>query len=262
MSRITENLLDSVKEEIHERWKVEQKELSERLITENERKLNFQNVKYLGGMDISFVKNTNYACASLVVMEHTGHEVVYEDHEMVELSQPYIAGFLAFREVNHLVRLWERLKHDHPEFIPEVVLLDGNGIHHPRGFGIASHFGVLTDTPTIGVAKNLLYVDGLTRDKVKAVCKGKLNVAGDHVELVGDSGKVWGAAMRCSNHAKNHVYVSIGHLVDLRFALDTVRLCSNSKIPEPIRQADLRSREKVRQWVKEHMTNQCCSMSG
>jgi deoxyinosine 3'endonuclease (endonuclease V) len=257
-----EKLLDSVKAEIHEQWKVEQKELHNKLIKENERKLNFMNVRYIGGMDISFVKGTNLACAALVVLDYPGLSVVYEDYAMVELTQPYIAGFLAFREVQPLVTLWKTLKNTKAEFLPQVVMLDGNGILHPREMGVASHFGVLVNVPTIGVAKNLLYVDGLKRDTVKPLCQSKLKVAGDHVELVGDSGKIWGAAMRGTNEAKNWVYVSIGHLVDLQFALDTVRMCCKTKIPEPIRQADLRSREQVREWVKNHTVKKCCTLTG
>lgn len=76
------------------------------------------------------------------------------------MSEPYIPGFLAFREVPHLLACFRELGE---EFRPQVVLVDGNGVLHPRGFGLASHLGVLLDLPTIGVGKNLLCVDGLDR---------------------------------------------------------------------------------------------------
>lgn len=244
------------------KWELEQKILHMKLSKTNERKLDHSTVKHVGAVDISFVKGTNYACAALVILSYPRLEVIYEDYMMEEMTQPYISGFLAFREVEPLMSLWKVLKNTKPELLPQVVLVDGNGILHPRELGLASHFGVLVDVPTIGVAKNLLYVDGLTREKVKPLCKEKLKVAGDHVDLVGDSGKIWGAAMRGSNEAKNWVYVSIGHMVDLCFALNMVRMCCKTKNPEPIRQADLRSREVVRQWEKETQKAKCCSMSG
>lgn len=243
------------------KWEQEQKDLHSQLSMVNEKNLDMRTVNKIGGVDISFVKGTNHACASLVVLSYPGLQVLYEDHIMEEMTQPYISGFLAFREVDHLMTLWNMLKKTKPEMMPQVVLVDGNGVLHPREFGLACHFGVLANVPTIGVGKNLLYVDGLTRENVKPLCKDKLKVAGDHVDLIGESGKIWGAALRGSNQAKNWVYVSIGHMVDLYFALNTVRLCCKTKIPEPIRQADLRSREIVRQWEKEVEKNGCCSSS-
>ncbi len=76
------------------------------------------------------------------------------------MHEPYIPGFLAFREVPHLLSCFRELREG---FWPQVILVDGNGVLHPRGFGLASHLGVLLDLPTIGVGKNLLCVDGLER---------------------------------------------------------------------------------------------------
>ena len=76
-----------------------------------------------------------------------------------------LKGYLAFREVEHYLKVYQRLIENKPELKPQVVLIDGNGILHPRGFGLASHFGVLANTCTIGVAKNLHHLgDNLMRD--------------------------------------------------------------------------------------------------
>jgi endonuclease V len=214
-----------------------------------------------------FKDNTVDAVASLVVLEIPTLAVVYEDYQIVQLTQPYISGFLAFREVDHLVALINQLRTNHPEFEPDVILVDGNGILHPRGFGIASHLGVLVQIPSIGVAKNLLAFDGMDPGRIKQQAQddrdNKKNQshnnsgnndqeedALDYTLLIGDSGQVWGAALVLPNQAKS-IFVSIGHCVSLETAIQIVRSCQTVRIPEPIRQADLRSRAYVRQIRKQ-----------
>ncbi len=91
-----------------------------------------------------------------------------------------------------------------------MILLDGNGILHSNYCGFASHLGVLLNLPTIGIGKTLFYIDGLTKDKVKEQCEKDIKKAGDCSLLRGDSGKVWGAAIRNTENAKNPIFVSIG----------------------------------------------------
>ena len=133
-------------------------------------------------------------------------------------------------------------------------MLDGNGLLHPRSFGIACHLGVLADIPTIGVAKNLLVVDGLDAKSVKEQTIKEQRETdtngnnpsrdGQYTKLIGQSGKVWGAAIVKPNQCKP-IYVSVGHKISLDTAVTIVKKCQQSRIPEPIRQADLRSREYV-----------------
>ena len=120
---------------------------------------------------------------------------------------------------------------------------------HTRQFGCACHIGVQFDVPTIGVAKTTFDVDGLVRSKVEALCAANLHKKHDTVELVGDSGMVWGVALR-NAASKMPVYVSIGHRVSLETAVELVKLVGgDTKIPEPIRQADLRGRSLVRKQI-------------
>lgn len=84
--------------------------------------------------------------------------MVYEDYQMVKLTQPYIPGFLAFREVPHLLVLLQKLRKNRPDLVPGVIFMDGNGVLHPRGCGVACHFGVVADIPTLGVAKTCVWV--------------------------------------------------------------------------------------------------------
>ncbi|XP_036250652.1 endonuclease V isoform X2 [Molothrus ater] len=128
----------------------------------------------------------------------------------------------------------------------EVLLVDGNGLLHPREFGIACHLGVLTDLPCIGVAKNLLHVDGLVRDELHKEQVRSLQRSGEAFPLTGASGKVLGMVLRSHSNSSRPLYVSVGHRVSLGTAVALVRACCRFRVPEPIRQADIRSREYLR----------------
>ena len=79
------------------------------------------------------------------------------------MTQPYVPGFLAFREAPYLIELLNKLKDTKNELYPQLIFFDGNGILHNNGCGLASHLGVLLDVSTIGVSKTMFYVDGLTK---------------------------------------------------------------------------------------------------
>jgi deoxyinosine 3'endonuclease (endonuclease V) len=165
------------------------------------------------------------------------------DHNVTQI--PYIPGYLGYREAPVLLDLLNDLKNSDPSKYPQVVLCDGNGILHPRGFGVACHVGIANDIPTIGVAKNLLNVDGITREMVADLSK-RMQKAGDFEHLIGQSGKTWGAILRGTNESTVPIYVSIGHRVSLERAISLVTQCCKYRVPEPIRQADLLSRDVIR----------------
>jgi len=89
-------------------------------------------------------------------------EILHEDFEVETAEYPYIPGFLAFKEVPVYTVLFDRLKATRPELWPQLLFVDGNGVLHTRGFGCASHVGVLMDLPSVGVGKNVFAVDGIT----------------------------------------------------------------------------------------------------
>ncbi|KFZ54709.1 Endonuclease V, partial [Antrostomus carolinensis] len=185
-------------------------------------------------------------------------QVLYEDCRMVAVNAPYVAGFLAFREVPFLAEAVQRLKKKSPSsnlsaqeitflfWLFQVLFVDGNGLLHPRGFGVACHLGVLTDLPCIGVAKNLLQVDGLIRDELHKEQIRSLQREGDAFPLTGTSGRVLGMVLRSNSKSSRPLYVSVGHRVCLETAVRLVKSCCRYRIPEPIRQADIRSREYIR----------------
>lgn len=198
-------------------------------------------------MDISFVKGDNVnACAAFVVLSFDDLEVVHEDLSMVTMTAPYIPGFLAFREADILVDKIENLKKEKPHLMPQVILVDGNGILHPRGFGLACQMGVMMDCPTIGVAKNFYHVDGMEKDDEYHKRIESLKENGETFPIIGESGRTWGKALKSTEQATKPVFVSPGHKISIDTAVQVVHACCKFRIPEPTRQADIRSREFIR----------------
>jgi deoxyinosine 3'endonuclease (endonuclease V) len=241
---------------IEAQWRVEQSALQRRMVAEDAHsdwRLSSDSeqggdaaspapgLRFVGGCDISFIKGNEVdALAMVVVLSFPELEVVHEVSAMVKLTAPYIPGFLAFREAPHLVALLERIKAEKPELFPQVLFVDGNGMLHPKGFGLACHLGVLADLPTIGVGKTMMAVDGLYE-----VWKKKRIAAGSHERLVGTSGRVWGAAVAATS-SSNPTFISVGHRVSLDSAVRLTQLVTRTRIPEPVRAADLRSRDLLR----------------
>lgn len=206
------------------------------------------NVRYIGGVDISFSQTVkDVACAALVILDaKDDYKVVYKKCQKCVMQEPYIPGFLAFREVYFLVDLLAELVKDRPELDPDVIFVDGNGILHPRGFGLASHLGVLINRPTIGVGKNLLNVDCLDRAHIKLEFENRCSKKGDNIPLVGKSGKTWGVALKTCDKMSNPIFISLGHKVSLKKSIELTLLCSKYRVPEPIRLADQGSRSFIR----------------
>ncbi|XP_059904131.1 endonuclease V-like [Gadus macrocephalus] len=157
-------------DEVVKRWEREQASLRQRVVEEDteawQRCPRFSTLERVGGVDLSFIKGDEVnACAQLVVLSYPDLEVLYEDSQMVRLTAPYVAGFLAFRETPFLLEALRRLERNRPQLLPQVVLVDGNGLFHYREFGLACHLGVLSGIPSVGVAKNLLQVQGVTKSE-------------------------------------------------------------------------------------------------
>ncbi|KAI6681005.1 hypothetical protein NL676_034886 [Syzygium grande] len=204
-------------------------------------------LKYVGGVDLSFAGDDgSLACATLVVLDLSTLRVVYEDFDVVRLEVPYVPGFLAFREAPVLLGLLEKVKSSAKDICPQLIMVDGNGLLHPRGFGLACHLGVLADLPTIGIGKNLHHVDGLTLSGVKQLLAAKDNLSKDLLTLTGSSGRIWGVAMRSTWNTSKPIFVSIGHRISLQTAAKVVGMTCKYRVPEPVRQADIRSRDFLR----------------
>ncbi len=146
-------------------------------------------------------------------------------------TYPSGPGLLSFREGRVLLAVLRKLSRE-----PDVLMCDGQGIAHPRRFGIAAHIGVLTGIPSLGCAKSRLIGE---HDEPGPE-------AGAGVPLT-DKGEVIGRVLRTRDRVKP-VYVSIGHKLDLESAADIVlRCCAGYRLPEPTRRADHISRLAARE---------------
>ncbi len=175
----------------------------------------------IAGADISFNKYSTTVYAGIVLMQFPSLQVIETSGITDETAFPYVPGLLAFREVPALSKAWENLKTK-----PDVLVLDGHGIAHPRRMGIAAHFGVVMQTPTLGCAKSLL--------------TGKYNEpaieAGSVTDLFSKN-ELIGKVLRTKKNVKP-VFVSPGNLISMEQSLDIIKQCVRKyRIPEPTRMA-------------------------
>lgn len=180
-------------------------------------------VRFVGGADVSFNQFSDKLYTAIVVLDLFTLEVIESVRVRSVARFPYVPGLLSFREAPSVIAAW-----DHLQQKPDVLMLDGQGLAHPRRFGLACHLGVLLDTPTIGCAKSLL----------TGTYEELPTPAGSSVPLM-DRDEQVGVALRTKRNVAP-IYVSIGHLADLPSAVDLVRRTTGKyRQPEPTRQAHL-----------------------
>jgi deoxyribonuclease V len=185
------------------------------------------NIKILAGCDSSII-NDEYIFSIFVNFKYPTLEVLEYSYDVAKISLPYIPGFLAFREIPALLKAYRKLKLE-----PDLIMVDGNGIIHKRKMGIASHLGILLNKPTIGVAKKLLFGKFLPASPTK----------GSYSPVANPNNETIGYALRTKDRVKE-VFVSPGHLTDLKTALEiTLNCIREHKLPEPTRIADLYSKK-------------------
>jgi deoxyribonuclease V len=180
---------------------------------------------YIAAVDAAFAGNKVIAVSTLSTfpsLEHRQDAVSWE-----EIRFPYVPGLLTFREGHAMISALKGLT-----ILPDVILVDGQGIAHPRGIGIASHIGVLLGRPTIGCAKSRL-VGEFREPRPRRGSWSYLYYNGREV----------GAVLRTRDHVKP-LFISPGHLIDISSSREIVMEClSGYRIPEPLRRADSLSRE-------------------
>jgi len=183
----------------------------------------------IAGVDISSPRVRGLARAAVVVLSYPDLRMVEVRAVEGEISFPYVPGLLSFRECPLILAACEELMN-----APDLVLVDGQGIAHPRRLGLAAHIGLFLDRPTIGCAKSILCGrhDALGGER------------GSHAELF-DKGDCVGAALRTRSGVKP-IYVSVGHKIDLASALQWVlECCRGYRLPEPTRLAHLAAAGRV-----------------
>lgn len=177
----------------------------------------------IAGTDISFNRYSPTMYAGFVVYDLESKRVIERAGSVLDVKFPYVPGFLSFREIPPLLRAWEKLRAK-----PQMLMVDGQGIAHPRRLGIASHLGVLLDLPAIGCAKSVLV--------------GSHEEPGPQVGSVSPllhKGEKIGSALRTKEKV-SPVFVSPGHLCDHESAVRIVLAsCTKYRLPEPTRLAHL-----------------------
>jgi deoxyribonuclease V len=195
-----------------------QRELATKVIREGQ----VESVKVIAGIDISANDRTGLARAAIVALAYPSLDVLEWVLHEEALRFPYIPGLLSFREAPSILTGFQKLKHT-----PDLLMVDGQGIAHPRRLGIASHLGLLLDVPTIGCAKSIL----------TGHLKGELGQdSGAQVPLIAN-GEVIGVGLRTKPRT-NPMIISIGHRITLGTAVEYVLACCRGyRLPEPTRQA-------------------------
>lgn len=179
-------------------------------------------VQYVAGVDAGYADDGETTRAAVAVLSFPDLKLQEQAIAHRPTTFPYVPGFLSFREVPAVLAALEQLT-----IAPDLLLCDGQGLAHPRRFGIACHLGLLVDLPAIGVAKSRLI--------------------GTHAEL-GEEKGAWvplmqkeetiGAVLR-SRSRTNPLYISIGHRISLETAIDFVLRCTPKyRLPETTRIAD------------------------
>lgn len=201
-----------------------QQELRHQVRLEND----FGTIKYIAGIDCSYDLDRDLSRAVIVLMDYQTLEPFASVQAFAKTVFPYVPGFLSFREVPVIQEALSCLPQQ-----PDLLMVDGQGIAHPRRLGIAAHLGVLTGLPAIGVAKSKLF--------------GRYEEPGDRkggVSQLMDKDERIGTVLRSKDKC-NPLFISPGHRVSQQSAVDiTLHCLRNYRLPEPTRIADMMSKWK------------------
>ena len=202
--------------------KKEQIKLSKKIILKDELK----DVRKVGGIDQAYIQEEVISC--IIVCDCKTGEIIERQTAVAKAPILYKPGFLAYRELPAMVEAYNKLT-----TIPDVVIVDGHGIAHPRRLGIASHFGLVMNVPTIGVAEHVI---------LGKIEKGKIYIEKTHV----------GCEVRTKEHARP-IYVSPGHMISIgtavRIVLETTK--EPHKLPEPLHWAHRGARKEMKRLLEE-----------
>ena len=203
-----------------------QKTLSTHVRLEND----FEPLRTIAGVDVSYDLKRNLTRAVIVVMDCEALEPITSVMAFLPTDFPYIPGLLSFREIPAILKALSCL----PE-PPDLLMVDGQGIAHPRRLGIAAHLGVLTGLPSIGVAKSLLTGRYIEPD----TSRGSTSL------LVDKNGQRIGTVLRSRDNVRP-LFISPGHRIDHDSAVAvTLQSLRGYRLPEPTRIADKLSKLKL-----------------
>lgn len=190
-------------------------------------KLPLKKIRLIAGVDVSYSKKSQKLFAAVVVVSFPELKVIERSGVVDKATFPYIPGLLFFREGKAAVKALQSLEAE-----PDLLMVDGHGLAHPRNFGVASHLGVIFNKPSLGIAKKPLSGE-FSSPEEKPWSKSPIFKEGKEV----------GFALRTKPNCRP-VYVSLGHLIDLETALKLVlKTTTKYRQPEPVRLAHIFSNE-------------------
>lgn len=208
-----------------------QQELKKKLIIEPYNRA----VRYILGIDSSYVKTENIILSVAVVYDLELGDIIETAYEVGNADFPYIPGYLSFREIPTTISAVKKIKSAY-----DLIMVDAQGVAHPRQIGFASHLGVVLDIPTIGCAKKRL----IGEYEVPSIEKGSFS-------FLYFKGLEVGAVLRTKKNVKP-VFISPGHRTDIsssiRIVLDATK---NYRLPEPVRLAHIYSRKTISEVQKK-----------
>ena len=179
-------------------------------------------IKTVAGIDLGYDAKTDTSRAVVVVLSLPDLRLIEKSEAIMPIQFPYVPGLLSFRETPVAVKALEKL-----ENAPDLILCDGQGVAHPRRFGVACHIGIIADVPTIGAAKSILV------GKFENLGEQRGSVA----PLIHRKEQI-GAALRTREKVQP-IYISIGHRISLETAVNYVLQCTPKyRLPETTRLAD------------------------
>lgn len=179
-------------------------------------------INYVAGVDVAYSQHSNTLLAGVVILDmnslHVVESVVVEDAAQF----PYIPGLFSFRELPSIIKAFSQI-----QITPQLIVCDGQGLAHPRRFGLACHLGVLYNISTIGCGKTRLCGDYIEPELKR----------GSSAPLIHND-EVIGNILRTQNGVKP-IFVSIGHKISLHTATEIIlQLSPNYRLPETTRQSD------------------------
>jgi deoxyribonuclease V len=203
-----------------------QKDLASQIITHD----CLGKVSYIAGVDVA-IGDEKMIHAAVIIMTYPTLEIIEMHCHQELMKMPYIPGLLSFREIPALLGVFKKVNQK-----PDLIFVDGMGIAHPRGIGIASHLGLWLQIPTIGVGKKKL----VGEYDIEALS----NEFGAHVPLMYQK-KIIGEVIRTRNKVKP-LFISSGYMISLETSMAYVLSCCRGyRLPEPIRYADKFSKKDI-----------------
>ncbi|MBX9851920.1 MAG: deoxyribonuclease V [Cytophagaceae bacterium] len=179
-------------------------------------------ITHVAGVDVAYEKDGDKVIAAVVVLDAVTLKILEVSTHQDKISFPYIPGLFSFREIPPLLQALENIS-----IKPDIIVCDGQGIAHPRRFGLASHLGVVTGIPTIGCGKTKLIGEYVEPELFR----------GSFSNLI-DNGEIIGRVLRTQDSI-NPLFISIGHKISLETATQWIlKLSPNYRLPETTRAAD------------------------